>query len=209
MAAQSALRRRPTDAHVSQKQRDAASDGDRAPTGGLARLPAEIDREARRAADWEGPPYHWDGQLFCGRDARVPHTSTCTACFLWHEFRNTRLPCGHQPADTYPISCDVCRFYFDDLDERRGRPRQLACGQPAAVPILWGTCSHCLCAGHAHGSLDLLFCGHTLERPGRNCPSCQARRDLNDAEGGEHMIHTRHFHGGATAGNRAWSLPGP
>ena len=101
----------------------------------------------------------------------------------------------------------MCRFYFDGLDERRGRPRRLACGQPAAVPILWGTCSHCFRAGHTHGTFDLLFCGHTLERPGLDCLSCQARRGLHDAEGGVHVIHTRHFHGGATAGNRAWSPP--
>ena len=79
-----------------------------------------------------------------------------------------------------------------------------ACGR--SHPI-WGACDCCLRAGHTHGSLDLLFCGHTLERPGRNCLSCQARRNLNDAEGGAHMIHTRHFHGGATASNRAWSPP--
>ena len=36
---------------------------------------------------------------------------TCAACFLWREFRNTWLPCGHQPTDPYPVCCDVCRFY--------------------------------------------------------------------------------------------------
>ena len=105
------------------------------------------------------------------------------------------------------MTCDVCRLYFEDLDERSGRPRRLECGQPAAVPILWGACSCCLRAGHTHGSLDALFCGHTMERPGRNCLSCQARRNLNDAEGRAHMIHARHFHGGATAANRSWSPP--
>ena len=178
-----------------------------APSGGLALLPAEADREARRAAEWVGPPVFWDGHLFCGHDARVPRTSTCAAGFFWHEFRNTRLPCGHQPKDTRPMTCDVCRFYLEGLDERRGRPRRLDCGQPAAVPILWGACACCIRAGHTHGSLDLLFCGHTLERPGLNCPSCQARRNLNDAEGGVHMLHTRRFHGGATASNRVWSPP--
>ena len=209
-AAPGALRRQPADTRVSQKQRDAARDGDCAPADGLALATAEGDRDGPqrltadgRAADWEGPPSHWDGQLFCGHDARIPHTSTCAACFLWHEFRNTRLPCGHQPTDTYPICCDVCRFYFDGLDERRGRPRRLACGQPAACPILWGSCSHCLRAGHTHGTFDLLFCGHTLERPGRDCLSCEARRGLHDAEGGVHVINTRHFPGGATAGNCA------
>ena len=96
----------------------------------------------------------------------------------------TRLPCGHQPTDPYPAGCDVCRFYLEDLDERKRRLRQLPCGQPAACPILWGTCSHCFRAGHTHGMYDLLFCGHTLERPGRNCLSCEARKDLHDAEAG-------------------------
>ena len=207
VTAQGAFKRWPTDTHVSQEQRDAAGNGDRAPTGGLALLPAEAGREARRAAEWEGPPVFWDGHLFCGHDARVPRASTCAACFLWQEFRNTRLPCGHQPNDTRPMTCDVCRFYLEDLDERRGRPRRLDCGQLAAVPILWGACACCLCAGHTHGSLDFLFCGHTLERPGLNCTSCQARRALHDAECGVHMLHTRHFHTGATAGNREWFPP--
>ena len=101
----------------------------------------------------------------------------------------------------------MCRFYFEDLDERRRRPRRLLCGQLAACPILWGTCSHCFRAGHTHGTYDFLFCGHTLERPGRNCLSCEARGDLHGAEGGMHVINTRHFLGGATAGNRAWSRP--
>ena len=83
----------------------------------------------------------------------------------------------------------------------------LACGQPAACPIVWESCSHCFRAGHTHGTYDLLFCGHTLDWPESNCPSCAARRDLHDAEGGMHVISSRHFHGGAGAANRAWSPP--
>ena len=200
-------RRRPTDTHVSQEQRDAAHDRDRAPALGRGALvPAGEEREALRAANW-GPPRHWDGRLFCGHDAMAPFTSTCAACFLWHEFRNTRLPCGHQPSDPCPIGCDLCRFYFEDLDERNGRPRLLACGQPVACPIMWGSCSHCFRAGHMHGTYDLFFCGHTLDRPGRNCPSCTARGDLHDAAGVMHVISSRHFHGGAGATNQTWSLP--
>ena len=152
-------RRRPTDTHVSQEERDAAHDGDRASALRRGTLVPPIDARGTtlRAADWEGPPCHWDGRLFCGHDAMVPFTSTCAACFLWHEFRNTRLPCGHQPSDPYPTGCDVCRFYFEDLDERNGRPRRLACGQPAACPIMWGSCSHCFRAGHTHGTYDLLL----------------------------------------------------
>ena len=137
----------------------------------------------------------------------MPHTSTCAACFLWHWFQSTRLPCGHQPNDTRPAACDVCRFYLEDLDERSGRPRRLECGQPAAAPILWGACGCCHRAGRTHGSLDLLFCRHTMERPGRNCLSCRARGDLLGAESRTHMLHTRHFRGGAAAANRSWSPP--
>ena len=57
------------------------------------------------------------------------------------------------------------------------------------------------------GTYDLLFCGHTLNRPRRNCPSCEARTDLHDVESGMHVTSTRHFHGGAGATNRAWSPP--
>ena len=197
------------DTHVSQEERDAAHDRDRAPAPRRGALVSANDaREAAiRAADWEGPPRHWDGRLFCGHGAMVPFTSTCAACFPWHGFRNTGLPCGHQPSDPYPTGCDVCRFYFEDLDACNGRPRRLACGQTAACPIMWGSCSHCLCAGHTHGTYDFLFCGRTLDRPGRNCPSCTARRDMHVAEGGMHVISSRHFHRGAGAANRSWSPP--
>ena len=205
--ARGAPRRRPTDTHVSQEQRDAAGGGRLVRSGGRAPSPVVTSNEARRAGGRAGPPIYWDGRLFCGHDARIPHRSTCAACFLWHEFQITRLPCGHQPNDTRPATCDVCRFYLEDLDERSGRPRRLECGQPAAALIPWGACGCCRRAGRTHGSLDLLFCGHTMERPGRNYPSCRARKDLLDAEGRTHMLHTRHFHGGPTAGNRSWSPP--
>ena len=103
-------RRRPTDTHVNQEQRDAAHDKDRVPALGRGALVSASDaREALRAADWEGPPRHWDGRLFCGRDAMVLFTSTCAACFLWREFKNTRLPCRHQPSDPYPTGAHRVR----------------------------------------------------------------------------------------------------
>ena len=82
--ARGAPRRRLADTHVSQEQRDAAGGGRLVRPGGLALSPVVIGREARLAAGWSGPPIYWDGHLFCGHDARIPHTSTCAACFLWH-----------------------------------------------------------------------------------------------------------------------------
>ena len=200
-------RRRSTDTHVSQEQRDAAHDRDRAPAPRReALVPVGDTREAAPRAP--RGPRHWDGRLFCGHDARIPFSATCAACFLWHEFKNTLLLCGHDPDDPSPSWCDVCWFYFEGLDERNGRPRRLACGQPAACPTRWGSCSHCLRASCCtHGMYDFLFCGHTLDRPGRNCPSRAARRNLHGAGGGMHVISAHHLHGGAAAVNRSRSLP--
>ena len=197
---------RPTDTHVSQEQPDAAHEWDHTSAPRHEALaPAGDTRDAAPRAP--RGPRHWDGRLFCGRDARIPFTATCAACFLWHEFKNTLPPCGHDPDDPSPSLCDVCRFYFEDLDKHIGHPRRPLCGQPAACPIAWGSCSQCLRASYTHGSYDFLFCGPTLDRPGRNCPSCAARRNLHGAEGGMHVVSARHFHGGAGATNRSWSPP--
>ena len=132
--ARGAPRRQPTDTHVSQEQRDAA-DGGRLVRSSRLPPPATVAGiESRIAIGWAGPPAFWGGHLFCGHDAEAPH-GACAACSLWRELQNTRLPCGHQPDDTRPMNCDVCRFYLEDLDERSGHPRRLECGQPAAAPI--------------------------------------------------------------------------
>ena len=144
-------RRRPIDTHVNPEQRDAARGRNHT---SAFRREAPGPADDTRAAGPHAPrgPRDWDGRLFCGHDAMVPFTATCAACFLWHEFRNTLLPCWHDPRDPSPSWCDVCRFYFEDLDERNGRPRRLACGQPAACPVVWGSCSHCFRASHTHGT---------------------------------------------------------
>ena len=158
----------PPDTHVSQEQRDAAHDRDRAPA--LRRetlVPAGDTREAAPHAP--RGPRHWDGRHFCGRDARIPFTATCAACFLWHEFKNTLLPCRHDPDDPSPSWRDVRRFYLEDLDDRNKRPRRLACGQPAACPITWGSCSHCLPPATRTGREPALLRAHAGP-PGAQLP---------------------------------------
>ncbi len=129
----------------------------------------------------------------------------CIRDGMWREHRSTRLPCGHQPGNTDHFSCDVCRFWIDDLDERRGRPRRLQCGQPAAAPIRGGSCVHCRHADRTHGPADLLFCGHTAGCWVRHCPSCHARRLLLDTGGREHVDARRTPVN--VAADREWSPP--
>ena len=204
--ARGAPRQQPADTHVSQEQRDAAGGGHLVRSCRFPPPATVAGIESRIAIGWAGPPAVWGGYLFCGHDAEAPH-GACAACSLWRGLQNTRLPCGHQPDDTRPMNCDVCCFYFEDLDERRGHPRLLECGQPAAAPILRSGCPCCCRAGRTHGSTDFLFCGHTMERPGRDCPSCQARQTVLDMEGRTHVLHEPHSPDGAAAGNRSWSAP--
>ena len=129
------LRRRPTDTHVSQEQRDAARDRDHASAPRReAPAPAGDTRDAAPCAP--RGPRPWDRRLFCSHDARTPFTATCAACFLWHEFKNVLLPCGHHPDDPSPSWCDVCRFYFEDLARTGAAGSHVDCpaGSPRPAP---------------------------------------------------------------------------
>ena len=133
-AAPGTHRRRPTDTHVSQEQRDAAHDRDRAP---MLRREALVPANDTLGAAPHAPrgPRNWDGRLFCGHDAMIPFTATCAACFLWREFGNTLLPCGHDPSDPSPSRGATCagstsRIWTSAMGVRAGWPA----GSPRPAP---------------------------------------------------------------------------
>ena len=202
VAVSSPSRRQPIYTYVSQEQQDAERGQSRAPAArreDFAPAPARVARAAAPHAPRDPRPSA--GQLYGGHDVQRPCPATCTACFFWHGDENVFFRCGHHPDAPSSSWCDVCRFYFEVLDERNGRPQGCLAGSPRPSPSL-GDRARIATAPTPRTDHTTSSCKHTLDRPGPDCPSCTARGALRRAEGGRHAAGAD-----ARAPNRSWSPP--